>query len=52
MLAAGILGLLVRFWPAFMKPFAAFALGLGALGLLAMGIWKGVRFLIGLKSRQ
>ena len=52
MTAAGLLGLLVRFGPAFMRPFAAFFLGLGALGLLAAGICKGIRFLIGLKSRQ
>ena len=52
MAAAGLLGLLVRFGPPFMKPFAAFGLGLGALGLFAAGIYKGIRFLIGLKSRQ
>ena len=50
--AAGIAGLLVRFGMPLLKPFAAFALVLGAMGLIAAGIWKGIRFLIGLKSRQ
>jgi len=52
MIAAGILGLLLRFGPAFSRPFAGFFLGLGAIGLFAAGIWKGIKFLIGLKSRQ
>ena len=52
MTAAGALGLLVKFGPFFMKPFAAFFLGLGAIGLFAAGIWHGIRFLLGLKSRQ
>jgi hypothetical protein len=50
--AAGVLGLIVRFGPPRLKPFAAFALGLGGLFLLAAGIGKGVIFLKGLKSRQ
>ena len=50
--AAGVLGLLVQFGPAFIKPLAVFALGLGAIGLFVSGIWKGIKFLRGLKSRQ
>ena len=50
MISAGLMGLLVRFGPAVTRPFAAFFLGLGAVGLLAAGIWSGVRYLI-LKSR-
>lgn len=50
--AAGVLGMLVQFGPSLLKPFAGFALGLGAIGLIASGIWKGIKFLRGLKSRQ
>ena len=50
--AAGMLGLLFRFGPGPVRAFSAFILGLGAIGLFAAGIWKGIRFLIGLKSRQ
>ena len=49
--AAGVLGLIFRFGPAFLRPLAAFVLGMGALGLFAAGIWKGIKFLRGLKSR-
>ena len=49
---AGVLGMAVQFGPAMLKPFAAFALGLGAIGLFALGIWKGINFLRGLRSRQ
>jgi len=49
---AGVLGLVVRFGPPMLRPFAAFALGLGAIGLIASGIWKGIKFLRGLKTRQ
>jgi len=51
-LAAGIMGLVMRFGIPVLKPFAAFFLGLGGLGLLAAGIWKGIKFLLGLRSRQ
>ena len=50
--AAGVLGLVTRFGIPIMKPFAIFFLGLGALSLFAAGIWKGIKFLIGLKSRR
>jgi hypothetical protein len=33
------------------KPLAATLLGIGALGLLGLGIWNGIKFLKGLKSR-
>jgi len=49
---AGVLGLVIRFGIPLLKPFAGFILGLGALGLFAAGIWKGIKFLLGLKSRQ
>ena len=50
--AAGVLGMVIRFGIPVLKPFAGFILGLSALGLFAMGIWKGIKFLKGLKSRQ
>ena len=49
---AGVLGMAVQFGPLMLRPFAVFALGLGAIGLFASGIWKGINFLRGLKSRQ
>ena len=49
---AGVLGMAVQFGPPMLRPFAVFALGLGAIGLLVSGIWKGINFLRGLKSRQ
>ena len=48
---AGVLGLIMRFGIPVLKPFAGFVLGLGAFGLFATGIAKGIKFLIGLKSR-
>lgn len=50
--AAGVMGMVIRFGIPILKPFAGFILGLGALGLFAMGVWKGIKFLLGLKSRQ
>jgi len=49
---AGILGLVMRFGIPELKPFAGFILGLSGLGLFAAGLWKGVKFLWGLRSRQ
>ena len=49
---AGVLGMAVQFGPPMLRPFAVFALGLGAIGFIALGIWKGINFLRGLKSRQ
>jgi hypothetical protein len=50
--AAGILELVSQFGIPLVKPLAGTLLGVTALGLLAMGIWKGIRFLKGLKSRR
>ena len=50
--AAGLLGMVFQFGIPLLKPFAGFFLGLGALGLFAVGIWKGIQFLRGLKSRR
>jgi len=51
--AAGVLGLILRFIkiPA-LQAFAGTFLGVGAVGLFAAGILKGIKFLRGLKSRQ
>lgn len=49
---AGVLGMMIRFKIPILGSLAGFALGLGALGLFAAGIWKGIKFLLGLKSRQ
>ena len=49
---AGLMGLLVRFGIPVVKPFAAFLLGFGGVGLFAAGIIKGIKFLWGLKSRS
>jgi len=50
--AAGVLGMILRFVR--IPPLQAISgtlLTIGALGLFAAGIWKGVKFLQGLKSR-
>jgi len=49
---ASVLGMLFRFGPGPIKSLAATLLFLGALGLFAAGIWKGIKFLKGLKSRR
>jgi len=51
--AAGVLGMIVRFVR--VPPLQAIAgtvMTIGAIGLLAAGIWNGIKFLRGLKSRQ
>ena len=50
--AAGVLGMVNQFGLPIMRPFTGFILGLGGLFLIATAIWKGVKFLFGLKSRQ
>ncbi|MDR3160304.1 MAG: hypothetical protein LBU28_01665 [Spirochaetaceae bacterium] len=50
--AAGLLGILAKAPVPLIRPVAAFALGIGALGLLALGVWKAFQFLRGLKSRS
>jgi hypothetical protein len=52
MAAAGALELFSLFGIPFIKPLAGTLLGIGAIGLIVMGIWKGIKFLRGLKSRQ
>jgi hypothetical protein len=49
---AGALELVSLFGIPFIKPLAGTLLGIGAIGLIVMGIWKGIKFLRGLKSRQ
>jgi hypothetical protein len=50
--AAGVLGIITRFGLPVLKPFAATILTIGAVGLFVAGIIKGIKFLVGLKSRQ
>jgi len=49
--AAGAMGLLMRSRIGPLESIAGTILGIGVAGLFAMGIWKGIKFLIGLKSR-
>ncbi|MDR2552975.1 MAG: hypothetical protein LBD31_07420 [Treponema sp.] len=49
-LGAGILGILAKL--PLLGGLAGKALVLGALALLGMGIWNGVKFILGLKSRS
>ncbi|MDR2110761.1 MAG: hypothetical protein LBP32_05585 [Spirochaetaceae bacterium] len=48
--AAGVLAILSRL--PFLGKLAGGLLGLGTFGLFAMGVWNGVKFLRGLKSRS
>jgi hypothetical protein len=47
----GALAILSRAGAAFVRPLAGTLLSVGAVGLFAMGIWKGIKFLMGLRSR-
>jgi len=49
--AAGALELVYQFGIPALKPVAGSLLALGALGFLAVGIVKGIRFLKGLRAR-
>ena len=51
--AAGVLGMILRFVriPS-LQAISATVLVIGALGFLAAGLWKGVQFLQGLKTRR
>jgi hypothetical protein len=49
-LAAGALAIFSKV--GLVRPLAGTLLSIGAIGLLAMGIWNGVKFLKGLKSRS
>ncbi|MDR3171086.1 MAG: hypothetical protein LBU17_05570 [Treponema sp.] len=48
--AAGALSVFSRIGA--VRPLAGTLLGIGAIGLLAVGIWNGIKFLKGLKSRS
>jgi len=48
--AAGALTLLSKI--PFIAPLSSTLLTIGAVGLLALGIWKGIKFFIGLKKRS
>ncbi|MDR2158485.1 MAG: hypothetical protein LBP23_00280 [Treponema sp.] len=50
--AAGALVILSRVGIPFIRLLAGTLLGIGAFGLLAMGIWNGIKFFRGLKSRS
>jgi hypothetical protein len=47
----GALAILSRAGAVFARPLAGTLLSIGAAGLFAMGIWKGIKFLKGLRSR-
>jgi hypothetical protein len=47
---AGALSIFARI--VIIRPLAGTLLGISALGLLAMGIWNGVKFIRGLKDRS
>jgi hypothetical protein len=49
--AGGILAVLSRTGAAFFRPIAGTLLTIGAFGLIALGVWNGVKFIKGLKSR-
>jgi hypothetical protein len=49
--AGGILAILSRVGAPFFRPIAGTLLSIGAVGLVAMGIWNGIQFIRGLKSR-
>jgi hypothetical protein len=48
--AAGGLSILSKI--GIVRPLAGTLLGIGAIGLLAMGVWNGIKFLRGLKNRS
>jgi hypothetical protein len=49
--AGGILAVLARAGAAFFRPLAGTLLSVGAFGLIAMGLWNGIQFFRGLRSR-
>jgi hypothetical protein len=50
--AAGVLVILSKTGIPFLKVLAPTLLSIGAVGLLIMGLWKGIKFFRGLKSRS
>jgi hypothetical protein len=52
MTAGGILEILSRTGAALFRPLAGTLLSIGAFGLIALGVWNGIKFLKGLRSRS
>ena len=50
--AAGALTILSKIPIPLIQPFSKVLLTIGAIGLLGLGIWNGIKFLIGLKKRS
>lgn len=50
--AAGFLAMASKVGIPVIKPLAGTFLGLGAIGMFAMGIWNGIKFIKGLKKRS
>jgi len=51
-MTAGILVLVSKIRIPVIAPIAGVLMSIGAIGLLAMGIWNGIKFFIGLKKRS
>jgi hypothetical protein len=49
--AGGILAVLSRVGAGFFRPIAGTLLSVGAFGMIALGLWNGIKFIRGLKSR-
>jgi len=52
LLTAGVLTILSKIPIPFFQPFSKVMLGIGAFGLLALGVINGIKFFIGLKKRS
>ncbi|MDR0637266.1 MAG: hypothetical protein LBF87_09355 [Treponema sp.] len=50
--AAGFLAMASKVGIPVIRPLAATFLGVGAIGMLAMGVWNGIKFIKGLKKRS
>jgi hypothetical protein len=50
--AAGFLAVASKVGISMIKPLAGTFLGLGAIGMFAMGVWNGIKFIKGLKKRS
>jgi len=50
--AAGALTILSKIGIPLITPLSGTLLGIGAFGLLALGIWNGIKFFLGLKKRS
>ncbi|MDR1444415.1 MAG: hypothetical protein LBI94_06010 [Treponema sp.] len=49
--AGGVLAILSRWGAQIFRPFAGTLLSIGAFALIALGVWNGIKFIKGLKSR-